>query len=169
VINLLSDYGYQHAVGYQYTYGSVALAVALALLALRDCKPALRRGMLAFAVAAGMVCTIPLTGPRIIFYSEVMRINPERVAAVDKVLAGLPGDADITATTWFATHLYRRERVYMFPNYYPESRPPVTQYLLCKPEEVIDRLADYIEDKGYVLLEETAFVRVYAKEIPAAA
>jgi len=120
-------------------------------------------------VAAGMVCTIPLTGPRISFYSEVMRLNPGRVAAVDKVLAALPADADITATTWFAVHLYRRERVYMFPNYYPDSRPPVTQYLLCKPEEVIDRLADYIEDNDYLLLEETAFVRVYAKEIQAGA
>ena len=163
VINLLSNYAYQHLVGYQYTYGSVALAIVLALLALRECRPALRRGVLAFAVMAGLVCTVPLTGSRISFYSEVMRVNPDRVAAVDKILEELPKDADITATTWFAVHLYQRERVYMFPNYYPESGPPVTEYLLCKPDEVIDALADYIEDNGYILLEEEAFVRVYVR------
>jgi len=161
VINLLSDYAYQHAVGYQYTYGSAALAIALALLALKECKPALRRGVLTFAVVASLVCTLPLTGPRISFYREVMRVNPDRIAAVDQILAELPEDAEITATTWFAVHLYQREKVYMFPNYYPESGPPVTEYLVCKPEEVIDALADYIEDNEYLLLEEEAFVRVY--------
>jgi len=150
-------------VGYQYTYGSVALAIALALLALKECRPSLRRGVLTFAVAAGLLCALPLTGPRVSFYREVMRVNPERVAAVDRVLEELPRDADITATTWFAVHLYQRERVYMFPHYYPESRLPVTQYFVCKPDEVNGALADYIDDNGYILLEEEAFVRVYVQ------
>ena len=161
VINLLSDYTYQYAVGYQYTYGSIALAIALALLALQECRPSLRRGALSFAVVAGMVCTVPLTGARISFYREVMRVNPDRIAAVDRILAELPEDAEITATTWFAVHLYRRDRVYMYPNFYPESKPPVTEYLVCKPEEVVDALAAYIEENDYELLEEKAFVRVY--------
>ena len=161
VINLLSDYTYQYAVGYQYTYGSAALAIALALLALKECRPALRRGMLTFAVVAGLVCTLPLTGPRINFYREVMRVNPGRIAAVDKLLGELPEDAEITATTWFAVHLYRREKVYMFPNFYPESKPPVTAYLICKPEEVTGDLEEYLEENDYRMLEEVAFVRVY--------
>jgi len=163
VINLLSDYVYQHAVGYQYTYGSVTLAIVLAMLALKECKPSLRRGILTFAVAASVVCTVPLTGPRISFYRDVMRVNPERIAAVDKILAGLPMDAEITATTWFATHLYQREKVYMYPNYY--ALPKVTQYLVCKPEEVTDNLELFIEENGYVLVEEAAFVRVYEQFI----
>ena len=159
VINLLSDYAYQHAVGYQYTYGSVALAIVLALLALKACKPSLRRGLLTFAVTASIVCTVPLTGPRISFYRDVMRINPDRIAAVDKILDELPWDAEITATTWFATHLYQREKVYMYPNYY--NKPEVTQYLICKPEEAVDNLAAFIEENGYEMLVEEAFVRVY--------
>jgi len=159
VINLLSDYAYQHAVGYQYTYGSVALAIVLALLALKECGPSLRRGMLAFAVAASVVCTIPLTGPRISFYRDVMRINPDRIATVDKILEELPWDAEITATTWFATHLYQRDNVYMYPNFY--DTPRATQYLVCKPEEAVDNLAAFIEENGYALVEEKAFVQVY--------
>ncbi|MCL2300913.1 MAG: DUF2079 domain-containing protein [Firmicutes bacterium] len=168
VINLLSNYAYQYAVGYQYTYGSIALAIALALLALRECKPSLRRGMLTFAVVAAMVCAVPLTGPRISFYREVMRVNPGRIAAVDELLAELPADAEITATTWFAVHLYRREKVYMYPNFYPESKPPVTEYLVCKPEDVDenkDGIADYLDKHDYWLLEEVAFARVYVLDI----
>jgi uncharacterized membrane protein len=160
VINLLSDYGYQHAVGYQYTYGSVALAIVLALLALKECGPSLRRGALAFAVTASIVCTVPLTGSRVSFYREVMRVNPDRIAAVDQILAQLPPDAEITATTWFATHLYQHDKVYMYPNYY--GKPEATQYLVCKPEEVEGGLAAFIEDNGYEMIEEKAFVRVYA-------
>ena len=159
VINLLSDYAYQHAVGYQYTYGSVALAIVLALLALKECGPSLRRGALTFAVTASVICTIPLTGPRISFYRDVMRINPDRIAAVDKILEELPWDAEITATTWFATHLYQRDKVYMYPNFY--DAPKATQYLVCKPEEVVDNLAAFIEENGYELAVEEAFVQVY--------
>ena len=163
VINLLSNYAYQHAVGYQYTYGSVTLAIVLALLALKECEPSLRRGLLTFAVAASVVCTVPLTGPRISFYRDVMRVNPERIAAVDRIIEGLPMDAEITATTWFATHLYQRERVYMYPNYY--APPEATQYLVCKPEEVVEGLELFIEENGYELIEEEAFVRVYEQFI----
>jgi len=159
VINLLSNYPYQYAVGYQYTYGSVTLAIVLALLALKECRPSLRRGILAFAVAASVLCTIPLTGPRVRFYRDVMRENPGRIAAVDKIIEDLPWDTEITATTWFATHLYQREKVYMYPNYYDDSK--VTQYLVCKPEEVTGGLALFIEDNGYEMVEEAAFVRVY--------
>jgi len=160
VINLLTDYVYQYAVGYQYTYGTVTLAIVLALLALKDCKPALRRGLLSFAAAASLACTIPLTGPRISFYREVMRVNPDRIAAVDRILEDLPRDAEITATTWFATHLYQWDRVYMFPNFYAPSQ--ATPYLVCKPEEAgDDNLAAFILENGYTLLAEEAFVRVY--------
>jgi len=78
---------------------------------------------------------------------------------VDRILDGLPWDAEITATTWFATHLYQRERVYMYPNFY--DKPKVTEYLVCKPEEVEGSLAAFIEDNGYFLLQEEAFVQVY--------
>ena len=159
VINLLSDYLYQHTVGYQYTYGSVTLAIVLALLALRECGPSLRRGALTFAVAASVLCTLPLTGTRVRFYHQVMRINPDRIAAVDEILAALPENADITATTWFAVHLYQREKVYMYPNFYADSQP--TQYLVCKPEEVTGELEAFILKHGYEVAEEKAFVRVY--------
>jgi len=160
VINLLTDYVYQYAVGYQYTYGTVTLAIVLALLALKECKPSLRRGLLSFAAAASLACTIPLTGPRISFYREVMRVNPDRIAAVDQILEDLPRDAEITATTWFATHLYQRDIVYMFPNFYAPSK--ATEYLVCKPEESDEEaLAAFILENGYTLLAEEAFVRVY--------
>jgi len=160
VINLLSDYYYQHTMGYQYTYGSVALALALVLLTLKDLKPRLRRGVLLFAVAASFLVTAPALAARVTTYYDTMRLNPERIATVDGVLAGLPGDAEITATTWFAVHLYKHDRVYMWPNFY--DTPLATRYLVCKPEESEqEELRWFLLTNGYTLVEEQAFVRVY--------
>ena len=162
VINFLSNYVYQYRIGFQYTYGSFALAIVLAMLALRDCSRRLRQGMLLFAVMASMLVTIPLVTPRMIFYTEVIRINADRIAAVDEVVASLPWDTKITATTWFAVHLYQRPWVYMFPNFYAPSE--VTEYLVCKPEEAENHeaLREFIQ-AHYELKEEVAFIRVYVR------
>jgi len=88
---------------------------------------------------------------------------------VDQILEDLPRDAEITATTWFAVHLYQRDVVYMFPNFY--APPEVTEYLVCKPEEAIadqDGIQKFIEDNHYVLLADVAFLRVYVQPDSAA-
>ena len=162
VINLLSNYGYQHLIGYQYTFGSFALALVLALLALRNCGPRLRRQVLLFAVMASVLVTVPSLAPRMANYRDTWTINTERIRSVDRVLAALPEDAEVTATTWFAVHLYKRDNVYMYPNFY--DTPKVTEYLLCKPEEpdTSDAMRVFIEE-NYELKEEVAFVQVYVK------
>ena len=161
VINLLSDYYYQHRIDFQYTYGSIVLALVLALFTLKDLKPRLRRAALLFAVTASFLVTAPTLTARVTNYYDTMRMNPARIAAVDGILADLPDDAEITATTWFAVHLYKHDRVYMWPNFY--EVPLATRYLVCKPEEV-DRSEDlqwFLSSNGYTLVTEEAFVRVY--------
>jgi len=162
-VNLLSNYGYQHRMGFQYTYGSVALALAMALLALRDLGPRLRRGVLLFAVIASVLVTAPSLCARMLSYHDTMRQNAQSIAAVDRILEELPGNAEITATTWFAVHLYKRERVYMWPNFY--DSPRATRYLVCKPEDAdqSQEMQWFLYENGYALVEEEAFVRVYER------
>ncbi|MDR2753136.1 MAG: DUF2079 domain-containing protein [Oscillospiraceae bacterium] len=161
VINLLSNYGYQHEIGYQYVYGSVPLALGLGLLALQKLQPRARRTVLVLAACGGLLCTLPLTAPRLWGYLTTMQKNPDRIQAVDTILAALPLDEEITATTCFAVHLYQRDNVYMYPNFFDDSR--VTPWLVCKPEEVDENeaLRQFIEENGYVQQQEQAFVRVY--------
>ena len=164
VINLMPNYGYQYALGYQYTCGSLILALLLALVTLKNLRPNLRRGILIFSVAMSILITIPILGGRFQRYSDTMRINKVRIAAVDQIMSelnDLPPEVEITATTWFGVHLYQRSNVYMFPNYHGESRP--TEYLLTKPEEAEDNeaLQAFILEHGYILERETAFLQVY--------
>jgi len=169
VVNLMPAYYYQYVLGYQYTCGSLILVMALSLAALKDLRPRVRAGVLIFAVSAAMLSMIPVLGSRFQLYADTMRLNPDRIAAVDQAieeLLELPQDVEITATTWFGAHLYQRDRVYMFPHYYGISRP--TEYLLSKPEEADsdERLRDFIEEYGYQLEREVAFLRIYRLPLP---
>ena len=161
VINLLSNYGFQFRIGFQYTFGSFALAIFLALLALRDSKRRTRQRVLAFAVVASMLTTVPLVLPRFQHFSNTMRLNEDRINAVNELLHSLPEDVVITASTWFAVHLYRRPHLYMFPNFFGES--VVTEFLLVRPDEVENNAHGlrYFVEHHYELVEEAAFLRVY--------
>jgi uncharacterized membrane protein len=133
VINLASNYYYQHQVGYQYTYGSVALLVVMALLALRHKEQARRRQYVALALAASLICTVPLVLPRSATYENTWIENRSRIQIADAQLEAIPADADVTVTTWFGPHLYKRKNVYMFPNFYGIQE--ATEYLVCKEDE----------------------------------
>jgi len=160
VINLLSNYEFQFRIGFQYAFGSFALAIVLALFALRDCSRRTRQRVLALAVMASMLTTVPLVLPRFQHFSRTMYLNEDRIEAVNEVLANLPEDVHITASTFFAVHLYRHRQLYMFPNFFgPQA---VTEFLVVRYTEAEhnETLREFIEEH-YELVEEAAFVHVY--------
>jgi uncharacterized membrane protein/uncharacterized membrane protein (UPF0136 family) len=162
-VNLLSNYPYQHAMGYQYTYGSAALVLVAALFGCKTLPPGcLKRRTAVLALGLSLLCAVPLSLPKMRFYADVYRINQQRIERVDAALAALPKDAEITATTWFCVHLYTHTNVYMYPNYYEASA--VTEYLLCKPEEVNDSEAlESFLTAHYTLAEQVAFLNIYMR------
>ncbi|MCL2107369.1 MAG: DUF2079 domain-containing protein [Oscillospiraceae bacterium] len=160
-INLLSNYDYQHSVKYQYTFGSAALLLVLAIWALRDMAPALRRRILLISLCACLLTTVPVFHERVRFYQLSWSAYRAQYTGADAALAALPREAEITATTFFCPRLSGRAApVYMFPNYYGPSR--VTEYLVCQEEdfEMFEGLEEFL-DQHYTLLHETSFARIY--------
>ncbi|MCL2195904.1 MAG: DUF2079 domain-containing protein [Oscillospiraceae bacterium] len=162
VINLLSNYGFQFRIGFQYHYATFAMAMVMGLLALRSMKRATRQRLLTFAVIASMLTTLPLLLPRFAHFERTMQLNEQRIAQVNEVLHNLP-DGSVTATTFLAVHLYRRPHLYMFPNWHGDRQPAVTEWLLVQPREFdadAHGLRDFI-NAHYDLVEEVAFVMVF--------
>ncbi|MDR1927269.1 MAG: DUF2079 domain-containing protein [Oscillospiraceae bacterium] len=160
VLNLLSNYDYQHTMGFQYTYGSAALALLLALLCLGRASPALRRKLLLYGIVGGLLCTAPLSGQRTQFYLHEWRVSRTDYLQADQVLSALPEDAAVMATTWFAPHLAARREVYMYPDYY--GKAPLADIFLCKPEEPGEsaELAIFLAE-NYHLQQSSNMVAVY--------
>ncbi|MDR2525854.1 MAG: DUF2079 domain-containing protein [Oscillospiraceae bacterium] len=161
VMHLLSNYSYQHQMGFQYVYGSAALAVALAVLVFARMRTTLRRQLMGLALGASLLCTAPLFAERLESYRDIWAAERAAIAATDTALAALPPNAEITATTWFPPHLTGRAAgLYLYPNYYGQQR--VTEYLLCRPEEAVSEegLAAFLE-QHYVFLREEGYIQIY--------
>lgn len=162
VINLLSNYSYQFRIGFQYHYATFAMAMVMGLLALRSINRITRQRILTFAVIASMLTTLPLLLPRFAHFERTMQVNEQRIAQVNEVLRNLP-EGSVTATTFLAVHLYRREHLYMFPHWHGDRIPAVTEWLLVQPRELEANqhgLREFI-DQHYELVEEVAFVMVF--------
>lgn len=163
VVNLMPNYEFQYSFGFQYTCGSLVLVFALFFITLKDVRQRVRAGALIFAVCTSIFCTIPILGSNFQLFSRTLRENPE-IAAVDEAmeeLAALPQDVEISATTFLAAHLYRRDRVYMYPYFYAVPHP--TEYLVVKAEEIDEdkALQPYLKKHGYLLEREVSFLRIY--------
>ena len=113
LVNLMSDYQYQHDIFFQYTYGSTACLIYLVAVNLADMKAQwLRMAALALALCISASCF----GAQIIPKAEKFPQNCKTYAAhYDKIRATLdviPEDATVAATTYYTTYLSKRDTLY---------------------------------------------------------
>ncbi len=113
LVNLMSDYRYQHDIMFQYTFGSTACLFYLVVVNLADLKISLRK----FAVAGMAVC--------IAFGCFCERIVPTAQLYISfcgdykayydtqrELLKTVPDDVSVAATTYYTTHLSNRAELY---------------------------------------------------------
>ena len=132
LINLMSNYIYQHSIYFQYTYGSGALLIYLALVNFRDIKnaPGRRRkggdgydGRLPATVCAwGLLCGLVLMGG--VMYSKskyavLYHRHHEEAAQARTLLDQIPPDASVKSSTFFLPQLSMRDEVYLLTSSHP--------------------------------------------------
>lgn len=110
LVNLMSDYQYQHDIFFQYTFGSTAFLMYLTVINVADLKinwKQLTTLIIAAVVSAGCfgwvvvpkAITYPVNCVRYFVYYQNIR----------DTLAQIPEDASVTATTFYTTALSQRE------------------------------------------------------------
>ena len=120
VVNLLSDYVYQHRLGYQYTYGMIALLFYLVvcnLSTLQDLASGfrLRRFLLCFALCAtALVGAVQIKNHTPVFTN--FKDHAEDSAAIAEVLETVPDDVSVRTASMFAAHLADRRELYYLTN-----------------------------------------------------
>ena len=115
LVNLMPDYVYQHDIGYQYTYGSGALLIYLAVVNWRDVREFIRPRV--WKICAGAILTASLfsfmsSGARGGMYFKMARDEIHLVRSIDDALSQIPEDAEVSASTMFVAHLADRPVVY---------------------------------------------------------
>ena len=113
LVNLMSDYKYQHDIFFQYTYGSTACLIYLVTVNLADIKEQkLRFAALGLALCISASCFGAQILPVATRYPEYCRTYGTYYDSLRAVLDTVPEDASVAASTFYTTYLSQRDTVY---------------------------------------------------------
>lgn len=162
LVNLLSDYAYQHSIFFQYTFGSLAFLLYLSAVNLADLQVPWRKTAapaLAGAVSAG--CFGAVVVPKAISYPALCIRNSDTYDGIRELLSQIPRDASVSATTFYTTFLSQRETLYDV-HYASREHLLSTEYVVLSEtdtnsyakyasfgEEGYDSLVALLEENGY--------------------
>ncbi|MBQ6840053.1 MAG: DUF2079 domain-containing protein [Oscillospiraceae bacterium] len=113
LINLMSDYQYQHDIFFQYTYGATACLFYLVVVNLADIKATkLRLVTQTTAVAVSLILLCQTVAPVAVQYPKKYLLNRSNYLQTQQLLDTIPSDAAVTATTFYTTPLSQRSLLY---------------------------------------------------------
>lgn len=132
LVNLMSDYQYQHDIFFQYTFGSTAFLVYLAVVNLADIRINWQRvTVLAAAFIVSMACFYKVVAPKAIHYPVQAVRYYDFYQNIRDALSEIPDGASVTATTFYTTYLSQREILYDV-RYCSLEHMLETQYVVLK-------------------------------------
>ncbi len=113
LVNLMSDYVYQHDIYFQYTFGPTAFLIYLTVVNAADIKPSfIRAGALAAAFCIGICCFVPTVGQKLVKYPGYCEKYAELYDSIREKLDLIPPDASVTSTTFYMPYLSQRDTIY---------------------------------------------------------
>ncbi len=177
LVNLMSDYQYQHDIFFQYTYGATGCLIYLTIVNLADLKAELGRILLACtALLIGIFTFCQQVYPKATVYTQKYIEYADYYTQIGETLSCIPDDASVTATTFYTTPLSQREVLYDV-QYATWEHILSTEYVVLsgtydrayKRYETDDadgytRLCMLLENAGYSILTEWGnTMRIYRK------
>ncbi len=112
LFNMMSEYYYQHILGYQYYFGSAAFLFFLCVLHYSRWKEEVRRKVLLFALAASLLICTGMYHGRLFDYLPNFRENLSTREQISEVLEVIPEDASVVSSTFLLSFLSDREEIY---------------------------------------------------------
>ncbi len=164
LVNLMSDYSYQHNIFFQYSFGSAAFLVYPTAVNLADIKVDWQRvTVLAAAAAVSLVCFCKAVVPKAISYPVQAVRYYDYYQNIRDTLSEIPEGASVTATTFYTSFLSQRETLYDV-RYSSPQHLLETQYVVLhvSADDDYRQYAQGGENDGFVnlvrLLEENGYV-----------
>lgn len=176
LINLMSDYQYQHDIFFQYTFGSVVCMFYLTVLNLADLKVEWIKIPVVFA--ALLISISFFTSqviPKATSYYKNYHNSKSYYTTIQDTLSQIPGDASVSATTFYTTQLSQRQILYdvkyaslehiLSTEYValaPKSKTNYTNYAI-NGENGYENFTAILEDSGYEIWLQNQGIVIYQK------
>ena len=179
LVNLMSDYKYQHDIMFQYTFGSTAclfylLTVNLAEIKRRD----QRKAVMLLALCISSTCFYTINMQTAMKYMNNCRQYSEYYSGQRALLNIIPEDASVAATTFYTTYLFQRKEIYDI-RYGSDIHIFGCEYIVIKVSEVssykrfakegtidgIDAFRQRLQNYGYKCISQIdGVIEIYKKE-----
>ena len=173
LVNLMSDYQYQHDIFFQYTYGSTACLMYMTLVNLADIRLEKRRvGAALAAVCIGAGCFGGQILPKAVRYPSMCVTYADYYDTLRKNLDMIPEGVSVAATTYFTTYLSQRDTLYDV-RYASKEHLLECAYVAVNPgdEKSLKQYGGFeafekmLLDEGYELVvSQTQKLRIYQKK-----
>ena len=113
LVNLMSDYQYQHNIFYQYTFGTIAFLLYLTVVNLADWENDWQRIIvLVVATIISAICFGVAIVPKAVNYPVRAIQYYDNYQNIRDTLDMIPDGASVTATTFYTTYLSQRDVLY---------------------------------------------------------
>ncbi len=175
LVNLMSDYQYQHDIYFQYTFGSTACLFYLTAVNLADIQIDWKR---LSALGAALILCAGFFGNAIVSTGlTYIRYAKDYVAFYDSIrhtLDAVPDGASVTSTTFYTTYLSQRDILYDI-GYCSQEQMFSTDYIVLnlKDNAVVSRygstqnLTHLLETRGYTVCAQLdGVLAIYQKPAP---
>ena len=179
LVNLMSDYKYQHDIFFQYTFGSTAFLVYLTVVNLADLKIDWKRTVaLAASALVALMCFSTTVLPKAIRYPKQAIEYYDYYESIRNTLDTVPENASVTSTGFYTTYLSARDTLYDF-DYCSWEHLLSTDYVVLQVSAVgayqkyatsgqdngLDNLLKLLEENGYSEYERLdGIVLIYARQ-----
>lgn len=162
LLNLMSDYQYQHNLFFQYGFGSTACLIYLTAVNLSDLKEScLRATALLAAVAVSAVCFCSVILPKAVQYPAQCIQYEERYDAIREALDTIPQNAAVTASTFYTTEL--SDRTYLYDIRYAKRENLLSsQYIVLAVDGDYERYDAGEAGSGFENLTELLWLNDYS-------
>jgi len=176
LLNLMSDYQYQHNIMFQYNFGSSAFLLYLTAVNLADLKWKLPRLIvLAAAVCVSLGFFSSLILPEVNQVQKNYKENTQYYEELSQALEIIPEGASVAAHHFYVTPLSSRAELYDIHNYCSSETVLGCEYVAvkknCKSKYYNTDLKDYshlaalLEENGYEIIKSYGSLVIYQKPV----
>ena len=168
LVNLMSDYAYQHDIFFQYGFGSTALLIYLTAINLADLRKSwLRLAVLITAAATAAAFFGAVVVPKAIRYPTNAIRYRAYYSYVRELLDRIPHDAPVAASTFYTAELSAREIVYDL-DYCSRKQLLECEYVaVASHQKDKEKTVRYLTTNGYtVYLTYENVLTIYQKDAP---
>jgi uncharacterized membrane protein len=121
VINLMSNYGFQHNLGYQYAYGSSTILLYMFVLNISELDVKWQNMLTIGAMWASMLFMQSQIRDKWFYYEKYYKNNSAKFELMSAKLAEIDEDTSVTSYTFYVPHLEHIKELYLLKDKKPET------------------------------------------------